>query len=189
MKNNFNKCSISRPWGISLCVNKGDRLQSCLSRCVPDCRFETLEPEMNNLGLRVTDVNQVNQQLLGSENRDKEQINRTQEQLNDRSGLPGNDPVLLSSFDSWKHHASAPIRSLWVVSFRPWDTLPRIKFWPFMPTQRCLFFIQKPCIFIDAPPSGWIRQSRSSKSSKLRVWKKSTFDWDVIQTHAVLTCP
>uniref|UniRef100_A0A8C5D056 Spectrin beta chain n=1 Tax=Gadus morhua TaxID=8049 RepID=A0A8C5D056_GADMO len=47
-------------------------------------RFETLEPEMNNLGLRVTDVNQVNQQLLGSENRDKEQINRTQEQLNDR---------------------------------------------------------------------------------------------------------
>ena len=55
---------------------------------------------MNNLGLRVTDVNQVNQQLLGSENRDKEQINRTQEQLNDRSGLPGNDPVLLSSFDS-----------------------------------------------------------------------------------------
>jgi hypothetical protein len=55
---------------------------------------------MNNLGLRVTDVNQVNQQLLGSENRDKEQINRTQEQLNDRSGLPGSDPVLLSAFDS-----------------------------------------------------------------------------------------
>ncbi|KAG7272728.1 hypothetical protein CRUP_038174 [Coryphaenoides rupestris] len=47
-------------------------------------RFETLEPEMNNLAVRVTDVNQVNQQLLGSENCDKDQIHQTQDQLNDR---------------------------------------------------------------------------------------------------------
>lgn len=54
----------------------------------PGRRFETLEPEMNNLGMRVSDVNQVNQQLLGSENRDKDQIHQTQDQLNNRSALP-----------------------------------------------------------------------------------------------------
>lgn len=48
------------------------------------CRFETLEPEMNNLGSRITDVNQVAEQLLKSDNRNKEQINQTQDQLNDR---------------------------------------------------------------------------------------------------------
>lgn len=47
-------------------------------------RFETLEPEMNTLGARITDVNQVAQQLLGSDNRNKEQINQTQDQLNNR---------------------------------------------------------------------------------------------------------
>ncbi|XP_067113725.1 spectrin family protein [Osmerus mordax] len=47
-------------------------------------RFETLEPEMNNLGTRITDVNQVVEQLLGSESRSKEQIHQTQDQLNDR---------------------------------------------------------------------------------------------------------
>jgi hypothetical protein len=48
------------------------------------CRFETLEPEMNNLGTRISDVNQVAQQLLGSDNRSKEQIHQTQDQLNNR---------------------------------------------------------------------------------------------------------
>ncbi|XP_048125013.1 spectrin family protein isoform X3 [Alosa alosa] len=47
-------------------------------------RFETLEPEMNNLGTRVTDVNQVAQQLLKSDDRSKDQINQTQDQLNNR---------------------------------------------------------------------------------------------------------
>uniref|UniRef100_A0A8B9RDT4 Spectrin beta chain n=1 Tax=Astyanax mexicanus TaxID=7994 RepID=A0A8B9RDT4_ASTMX len=47
-------------------------------------RFETLEPEMNNLGSRITDVNQVSEQLLKSDNRNKEQINQTQDQLNNR---------------------------------------------------------------------------------------------------------
>ncbi|XP_034539393.1 spectrin family protein isoform X3 [Notolabrus celidotus] len=47
-------------------------------------RFETLEPEMNNLGTRVTDVNQVAQQLLGSDNCNKDQINQTRDQLNNR---------------------------------------------------------------------------------------------------------
>ncbi|XP_065818837.1 spectrin family protein isoform X1 [Labrus bergylta] len=47
-------------------------------------RFETLEPEMNNLGTRVTDVNQVAQQLLSSDNCNKEQIHQTRDQLNNR---------------------------------------------------------------------------------------------------------
>uniref|UniRef100_A0AAY4D4G5 Spectrin beta chain n=1 Tax=Denticeps clupeoides TaxID=299321 RepID=A0AAY4D4G5_9TELE len=47
-------------------------------------RFETLEPEMNNLATRVSDVNQVAEQLLSSDNRNKEQINETQNQLNNR---------------------------------------------------------------------------------------------------------
>uniref|UniRef100_A0A8C7WIA5 Spectrin beta chain n=1 Tax=Oncorhynchus mykiss TaxID=8022 RepID=A0A8C7WIA5_ONCMY len=47
-------------------------------------RFETLEPEMNNLGTRISDVNQVAQQLLGSDNLSKEQIHQTQDQLNNR---------------------------------------------------------------------------------------------------------
>ncbi|XP_033996303.1 spectrin family protein isoform X1 [Trematomus bernacchii] len=47
-------------------------------------RFETLEPEMNNLGTRVTDVNQVAEQLLSSENCKKDQINQTRDQLHDR---------------------------------------------------------------------------------------------------------
>uniref|UniRef100_A0A673N883 Spectrin beta chain n=1 Tax=Sinocyclocheilus rhinocerous TaxID=307959 RepID=A0A673N883_9TELE len=47
-------------------------------------RFDTLEPEMNTLGARISDVNQVAQQLLGSDNRNKEQIDQTQNQLNKR---------------------------------------------------------------------------------------------------------
>ncbi|KAM3868814.1 spectrin family protein isoform 2-T2 [Diretmus argenteus] len=47
-------------------------------------RFETLEPEMNNLGTRVTDVNLVSQQLLSSDNCSKDQIHHTQDQLNNR---------------------------------------------------------------------------------------------------------
>ncbi|XP_035034566.1 spectrin family protein isoform X1 [Hippoglossus stenolepis] len=47
-------------------------------------RFETLEPEMNNLGTRVTDVNQVAEQLLSSDNCSKDQIHQTQDQLNNR---------------------------------------------------------------------------------------------------------
>lgn len=49
------------------------------------CRFETLEPEMNNLGSRVTDVNQVAEQLLSSDNRNKDKIHQTRDQLNNRS--------------------------------------------------------------------------------------------------------
>uniref|UniRef100_A0A8C4DDL7 Spectrin beta chain n=1 Tax=Dicentrarchus labrax TaxID=13489 RepID=A0A8C4DDL7_DICLA len=48
-------------------------------------RFETLEPEMNNLGTRVTDVNQVAEQLLSSDNCNKDQIHQTRDQLNNRS--------------------------------------------------------------------------------------------------------
>uniref|UniRef100_A0A8C4DFL9 Spectrin beta chain n=1 Tax=Dicentrarchus labrax TaxID=13489 RepID=A0A8C4DFL9_DICLA len=47
-------------------------------------RFETLEPEMNNLGTRVTDVNQVAEQLLSSDNCNKDQIHQTRDQLNNR---------------------------------------------------------------------------------------------------------
>ena len=60
-------------------------------------RFETLEPEMNNLGPRVTDVNQVAEQLLKSDNRSKDQINHTQDQLNNRS--------------VWTHTATATART------------------------------------------------------------------------------
>uniref|UniRef100_H2V0K0 Spectrin beta chain n=1 Tax=Takifugu rubripes TaxID=31033 RepID=H2V0K0_TAKRU len=48
-------------------------------------RFDTLEPEMNNLGARVTDVNQVAEQLLSSDNRNKDQIHQTRDQLKNRS--------------------------------------------------------------------------------------------------------
>ncbi|XP_063058796.1 spectrin family protein [Engraulis encrasicolus] len=47
-------------------------------------RFETLEPEMNNMGTRITDVNQVAEQLLKSDNCSQDQINHTQDQLNNR---------------------------------------------------------------------------------------------------------
>uniref|UniRef100_H2TZA2 Spectrin beta chain n=1 Tax=Takifugu rubripes TaxID=31033 RepID=H2TZA2_TAKRU len=47
-------------------------------------RFDTLEPEMNNLGARVTDVNQVAEQLLSSDNRNKDQIHQTRDQLKNR---------------------------------------------------------------------------------------------------------
>uniref|UniRef100_A0A7N6AT12 Spectrin beta chain n=1 Tax=Anabas testudineus TaxID=64144 RepID=A0A7N6AT12_ANATE len=47
-------------------------------------RFETLEPEMNNLSTRVTDVNQVAEQLLSSDNCNKDQIHQTRDQLNNR---------------------------------------------------------------------------------------------------------
>ncbi|KAI1903617.1 hypothetical protein AGOR_G00029050 [Albula goreensis] len=47
-------------------------------------RFETLETEMNNVGTRIADVNQVAKQLLGSDHRSKGQIHQTQDQLNDR---------------------------------------------------------------------------------------------------------
>ncbi|KAM6906875.1 spectrin family protein isoform 1-T1 [Xenentodon cancila] len=45
-------------------------------------RFETLEPEMNNLGTRVTDVKHVAEQLLTSDNCNKDQIHQTRDQLN-----------------------------------------------------------------------------------------------------------
>lgn len=48
------------------------------------CRFETLEPEMNNLSSRVSDVNQVAEQLLSSDNCNKDQIHQTRDQLNNR---------------------------------------------------------------------------------------------------------
>ncbi|KAM4546327.1 spectrin family protein isoform 2-T2 [Fundulus diaphanus] len=47
-------------------------------------RFDTLEPEMNNLGARVTDVNQVAEQLLSSDSCNKDQIHQTTDQLNNR---------------------------------------------------------------------------------------------------------
>ncbi|XP_075875964.1 spectrin family protein isoform X2 [Nelusetta ayraudi] len=47
-------------------------------------RFETLEPEMNNLGSRVTDVNQVAEQLLSSDSCNKDKIHQTRDQLNNR---------------------------------------------------------------------------------------------------------
>lgn len=48
------------------------------------CRFESLEPEMNNLGARVTHVNDVAEQLLNSENCRQDQIHQTKDQLNNR---------------------------------------------------------------------------------------------------------
>ncbi|XP_054899364.1 spectrin family protein isoform X3 [Poeciliopsis prolifica] len=47
-------------------------------------RFDTLEPEMNNLSTRVTDVKQVAEQLLSSDNCSKDQIHQTRDQLNNR---------------------------------------------------------------------------------------------------------
>ncbi|KAJ8276560.1 hypothetical protein COCON_G00083120 [Conger conger] len=47
-------------------------------------RFETLETEMNNMGSRISDVNQVAKQLLDSDHRSKGQIHQTQDGLNDR---------------------------------------------------------------------------------------------------------
>lgn len=40
---------------------------------------------MNNLGARVTDVTQVAEQLLSSDNCNKDQIHQTRDQLNNRS--------------------------------------------------------------------------------------------------------
>lgn len=45
---------------------------------------------MNNLGNRVTDVNQVAEQLLNSDNCNKDQIHQTLDQLNNRSELTCN---------------------------------------------------------------------------------------------------
>lgn len=42
---------------------------------------------MNNLGSRVTDVNQVAEQLLSSDNCNKDKIHQTRDQLNNRSEL------------------------------------------------------------------------------------------------------
>ncbi|XP_068600975.1 spectrin family protein isoform X2 [Brachionichthys hirsutus] len=47
-------------------------------------RFETLEPEMNNVGARAADVKQVAEQLLSSDNCNEDQINQTRDQLNNR---------------------------------------------------------------------------------------------------------
>uniref|UniRef100_A0A8C0QRI7 Spectrin beta chain n=1 Tax=Chelonoidis abingdonii TaxID=106734 RepID=A0A8C0QRI7_CHEAB len=47
-------------------------------------RFETLEPEMNNLALRIAAINQIAGQLLSTDHRNKESIQATQEQLNSR---------------------------------------------------------------------------------------------------------
>ncbi|XP_039222171.1 spectrin beta chain, non-erythrocytic 2 isoform X1 [Crotalus tigris] len=47
-------------------------------------RFETLEPEMNNLASRIAAVNEIASQLLGADHRNKESIQATQEQLNSR---------------------------------------------------------------------------------------------------------
>ncbi|KAJ8348186.1 hypothetical protein SKAU_G00267750 [Synaphobranchus kaupii] len=47
-------------------------------------RFDTLETEMNNVGTRISDVNQVAQQLLATDHRSKGQVHQTQDQLNDR---------------------------------------------------------------------------------------------------------
>ncbi|KAG9346529.1 hypothetical protein JZ751_006840 [Albula glossodonta] len=47
-------------------------------------RFETLEPEMNNIGTRIADVNQVAEQLLNSDHCSKDQIHQTLDQLNTR---------------------------------------------------------------------------------------------------------
>uniref|UniRef100_A0A8C9ZFK5 Spectrin beta chain n=1 Tax=Sander lucioperca TaxID=283035 RepID=A0A8C9ZFK5_SANLU len=64
-------------------------------------RFETLEPEMNNLGIRVTDVNQVAEQLLSSDNCNKAQIHQTRDQLHNRwkefEQLAGQKKVALES--------------------------------------------------------------------------------------------
>ncbi|XP_078121361.1 spectrin family protein isoform X4 [Sander vitreus] len=64
-------------------------------------RFETLEPEMNNLGIRVTDVNQVAEQLLSSDNCSKAQIHQTRDQLHNRwkefEQLAGQKKVALES--------------------------------------------------------------------------------------------
>lgn len=40
---------------------------------------------MNNLGARVTDVNEVAEQLLSSDSCNKDQIHQTRDQLNNRS--------------------------------------------------------------------------------------------------------
>ncbi|XP_016897058.2 spectrin family protein isoform X2 [Cynoglossus semilaevis] len=47
-------------------------------------RFETLEPEMNNISAQIADVNQVAEQLLSSDNCSKDQIHQTRDQLNNR---------------------------------------------------------------------------------------------------------
>uniref|UniRef100_A0A8D2LFG8 Spectrin beta chain n=1 Tax=Varanus komodoensis TaxID=61221 RepID=A0A8D2LFG8_VARKO len=52
-------------------------------------RFETLEPEMNNLASRIAAVNEIASRLLGTDHRNKESIRATQEQLNTRWGSEG----------------------------------------------------------------------------------------------------
>ncbi|XP_053908532.1 spectrin beta chain, non-erythrocytic 2 isoform X2 [Cuculus canorus] len=47
-------------------------------------RFETLEPEMNNLASRVAAVNRIADQLLATDQRNQESIRATREQLNTR---------------------------------------------------------------------------------------------------------
>nr|XP_020669027.1 spectrin beta chain, non-erythrocytic 2 [Pogona vitticeps] len=47
-------------------------------------RFETLEPEMNNLASRIAAVNEIASRLLGTDHRNKESIQATREELNTR---------------------------------------------------------------------------------------------------------
>lgn len=64
--------------------------------CLCSYRFETLEPEMNSIGTSVTDLNQVAEQLLSSDNCSKDQIHRTRDHLNNRLEMThddGNDPT------------------------------------------------------------------------------------------------
>lgn len=60
-----------------------------LTSSVAARRFETLEPEMNNLASRVAAVNRIADQLLATDQRNQESIRATREQLNARWGRPG----------------------------------------------------------------------------------------------------
>ncbi|NXV83493.1 SPTB2 protein, partial [Atlantisia rogersi] len=71
----------------------GEKEQWLLSMSIPEKledlevvqqRFETLEPEMNNLASRVAAVNAIAEQLLGADRRSQESARETREQLNAR---------------------------------------------------------------------------------------------------------
>lgn len=59
-----------------------DQAVTTLSNCL--CRFESLEPEMNNQASRVAVVNQIARQLMHSGHPSEKEIKAQQDKLNTR---------------------------------------------------------------------------------------------------------
>lgn len=70
------------PPALPPCAASGTRQVTALSNCL--CRFESLEPEMNNQASRVAVVNQIARQLMHSGHPSEKEIKAQQDKLNTR---------------------------------------------------------------------------------------------------------